>query len=232
MHYRTALLAIGLSLASLPAFSQSFVSSERYSDNPMNGVGVAHNAYTGCMAANYTGGGVSAHVENLVKRCGTPTAGDDAGFIRKHIELANATRGDTRLSMAENLRAYRSSFTVEQFAYFEDVDRILAEAANPEEADRGLKVLEDQAIKYLGRSDDDLAVLGAISTARHSTELWTQQNPIAASAQGKIPGWLQVAIADATGFVSGVKACGKLCGWVNAAIQSISTAFEVWGDND
>lgn len=232
MNYRAAFLAIGLALASLPAFSQGFVSSENYSDNPMDRVGVAHNAYTRCLAVNYTGGGVAAHVENLVKRCGMPTDGDPAEFIKKHTEIAIATRTDPSLSLVESLRPYRDSFSEEQFSYFEDTDQILAAAATPEEADLGLKLLEAQAVKSLGRSDKDLAVLGAISTARYSLELWTQDNPIIGTTQNRIPGWLQVVVADVTGFISGGGLATPVKAILNAIAQSIVAGIEAWGGKD
>lgn len=223
MKHRIALLALGLSLVSLPGFSQGLVSSEPYSDNPMNGVGVAHNAYSGCMAANRDAGG--SPVEVLAYRCGAPNDGKPEEFVRTYSELAKKTRTDTRLTIAENLRGHRASFGEEQFSYFEDMDRILAEARSPEEADGGLKALEAQAVKNLGRKENDLAVLGAISTARHSLELWTKDHPLEPETSGRAVPWLGVVIADLTGYVNGVKACGKLCGWINAAVQSVSTAL-------
>ncbi len=225
MNHRIALLALGLCLVSLPGFGQGLVSSEPYSDNPMHGVGVAHNAYAGCIAANRDAGG--SYAQLLAYRCGAPTDGKPEEFVRTYDELAKKTQSDPRLSMAENLRGHRASFGEEQFSYFEDVDRILAEARSADEADEGLKRLEAQAVKDLGRKENDLAVLGAISTARHSLELWSKDYPLEPNASGRAFPWLQVVIADATGYVNGVKACGgiKLCGFINAAIQSVSAAF-------
>jgi len=225
MKHRIALLALALSVVSLPGFGQGLVSSEPYSDNPMNGVGVAHNAYSGCMADNRGAGG--APVEVLAYHCGVQHDGKPEEFVRTYGELAKKTRTDTRLSIAENLRGHRASFGEEQFSYFEDMDQILAEARSAEEADAGLKALEAQAVKNLGRKDNDLAVLGAISTARHSLELWTKDRPLEPSASGRAFPWIAVVVADLTGYVNGVKACGgiKLCGYINAAIQSVSTAF-------
>ncbi len=228
MNYRSSLLAIGFSLISLPALAQDFVSAEKYSDNPMNGVGVAHNAYAGCMAANYSPTGKPTPVEVVVYTCGMPTDGDPEEFIRKHTEMANATRPDPKLSLAEGLKPYREQYNEQQFAYFEYMDRVLTNAKSPEEADKGLKDIEAQAIKALGRTDGDLAVLGVISTGRHSIELWSKDRPLGDGAARRGIPWEtigQVVVADMNGYASGAGACGKLCGYVNAAVQSVIAAF-------
>jgi hypothetical protein len=228
MNYRSSLLAIGLSLVSLPAFCQSFVSSEKYSDNPMDGVGVAHNAYAGCMAANYSPTGKPTPIEVVVYTCGMPTDGSPEAFIAKHTDLANNTRPDPKLSFAGNMKPYRDYYNDQQFAYFEYVDRALATSTNAEEADGRLKEIEAQAIKDLGRTDGDLAVLGVISTGRHSLELWTKDRPLGAGTASRGIPWeaiAEVVGADMSGYAGGVKACGKVCGYVNAAVQSDVAAF-------
>ncbi|BDU19681.1 hypothetical protein [Dyella sp. GSA-30] len=228
MNHRSLLLSLGLSLVTLPAFSQSLVSSEKYSDNPMDGVGVAHNAYAGCMAANYDQTGKTTPIEVVVYRCGIPTQGDPEAFIRKYTDMANNTRPDPKLSFVENMNRYRENYNAQQFSYFERIDKVLVGSTSPEEADRGLKALEDQAIKELGRTDGDLAVLGVISTGRHSIELWTKDHPVGeAATQRGIPWALigQIAGADMSGYASGANICGKVCGYVNAAVQSVVAVF-------
>jgi len=228
MNYRIPLLAFGFSLISLPAFCQNLVSSEKYSENPMDGVGVAHNAYAGCMAANYASTGKPTPVEVLVYNCGIPTGGAPEEFIRKFTDMADSTRPDPKLSLADNMKPYRDFYNEQQFAYFGYIDKVLTGSTDAQSADRGLKALEDQAIKELGRSDGDLAVLGAISTGRHSLELWTQDRPLGnANARLGIP-WEAIGAvvsADIGGFASGTKACGKVCGYINAAVQSVVAAF-------
>jgi hypothetical protein len=229
MNHRSLLLSLGLSLVTLPAFSQSFVSAEKYSENPMDGVGVAHNAYAGCMAANYDQSGKPTPVEVVVYRCGIPTQGAPEEFIRKHTDMANSTRPDPKLSFVENMKRYREDYNAQQFAYFDYINKVLIGSTSPEEADRGLKALEDQAIKELGRTDGDLAVLGVISTGRHSIELWTKDHPLDETATRRGIPWEtigQVVGADMSGYAGGVKACGKVCGYVNAAVQSVIAAFD------
>lgn len=228
MKMQSVAVAIGLSLVSLPGFCQGLVSSEKYSDNPMNGVGVAHNAYAGCIATVYDPKGKTTPIELLVYRCGFPTQGAPEAFITKYGQLVDQSAGDPKLSLVANLKPYRASFSEEQFSYFEDIDQILGTAKDPEDADRLLKTLEQQAAKALGRADSDLTVLGAISTTRHSLELWSQDQVATASSTQRGFPWqliVEVVVADVSGYASGSQACGKICGIAVGIVKSISAAL-------
>lgn len=225
MRYRLAAISVALSLISWSSFAQTFVSDEAYSDNPMHGVGVAHNAYAGCAALHYQPGQGGSPIEALVRQCGYPTGGSEEDFIRRQNALLSSSLDAGDAPLAEGLRAYRAAFSDEQFAYFEDIDSIFASTTDAATADRLLKTLETQAIRGLGRSDQDLTVLGAISTARHSLELWTR-NGDARGATTQRARWPKIFVADVRGFVIGTNTCTIICGVINGAAHSIVKAFD------
>ncbi|WP_363800084.1 hypothetical protein ABU614_08645 [Lysobacter firmicutimachus] len=217
-------LSIALSLASLPGACQSFPSSENYSYNPMHGVGVAHNAYAGCLIVNYAGGGELALADSLVRKCGARKDEDAEEFVREYAQIAGSLRPDPRLTLADNLRSLHSRFDPAQFAYFEDIDRVFAGAVDPEAASRELKALEAKAIGQLGRSDGDLEVLAAIATARYSLELWSRQRPLVTTAGRSFP-W-EVVAADVAGLLLGNAACGRECGVLVSTVFSAVAALQ------
>lgn len=195
-------------------------SAQTASNNPMDGVGVAHNSYAGCVVAQDPRSQRSP-VEVMINECGYPTVRPRAEAIAYYTAFVEQAHTDRALSLTANLAPYRKHFSAAQYAYFENAERILATSRDADEADRKLVDLENAAVAQLGRSDTDKVVLGGLSTLRRSLQLWGHSSVVTA-------GPIEIAAADAAGFVVGFLLAteNKLEAAVaNAVEQSVKAAL-------
>lgn len=227
MNRTTSLLAISLILASFSCAATGLQSPQSPSANPMDGAGVSHNAYASCIVTRDPQL-QRPMLEVMVYDCGYPTDGAPVQFIQNYTAFVGQLQSNPDLTAAENLRQYRASFSTTQFAFIEAMDDIFANSNTAAEASARLAQLEQDALNALGRSETDLVVLGGVSTARHSLDLWARDiadgtlgNSNSQTMIGR--GW-RIALADASGFMQGFLSAKdhKLeAGIVNGIIKSL-----------
>lgn len=214
MKYLAPFATVALALACTSAFAQT------PSNNPMDGVGVAHNSYAGCVVAQDPRGQRNP-VEVMIDECGYQTQRPRDEAVAYYTAFVEQAHTDRALSLTANLAAQRKHFSAAQYAYFENAERILATSRDAADAGRKLVDLENTAVTRLGRSDTDQAVLGGLSTLRHSLELWGNSSVVTA-------GPIEVAAADAAGFVVGFMMATENrleAAVANAVAQSVAAAL-------
>ncbi|QWF16494.1 hypothetical protein [Lysobacter capsici] len=218
MKYPAPFAAVALASALVLTCTSAFAQAP--SNNPMDGVGVAHNSYAGCVVAQDPRSQRNP-VEVMINECGYQTQRPRDEAIAYYTAFVEQAHTDRALSLTANLAPYRKHFSAAQYAYFENAERILATSRDAAEASRKLVDLENAAVNHLARGDTDRAVLGGLSTLRHSLELWGNSSVVTA-------GPIEVAAADAAGFVVGFMMAteNKLEAAVaNAVAQSVAAAL-------
>ncbi|BAV96010.1 hypothetical protein [Lysobacter enzymogenes] len=222
---------IALALALAAGFA-----SPAWAANPMDKVGIEHNAYLGCLMADE---GKMPTLKRLVDRCGYRPEGSVDDFIRTYEPFMPK---DTTSTYRERLAPYRAQFTAAEYAFVDRIDAALSpQAQSPEEIDKALAELETQALAQLGdKSTGARAILGSLSTARHSLEYWTPyysaREP--GNAAARWPKWLKVVVrvvasvvADAAtaalvgSFPATAPAAGPAAGVASGAV---SGALQDW----
>ncbi|MEH6419420.1 hypothetical protein [Pseudomonas sp. CGJS7] len=180
---------IGLSATLALALGACF-SSSAWAGNPLDNVGVEHNAYLGCLMAD---GAPPPSLELLVTRCGYRPQGSVSDFIRTYQPYMPT---EARSTYSQRVAPYRTQFTPAEYAFVAKIERALSpQAQSPEEIDRALAALEDQALAQLGdKSPGARGILASLSTARHSLQFWTPYYIEREESQSKLPKWLKVVI--------------------------------------
>ncbi|MFK3650388.1 hypothetical protein ACI2IY_18425 [Lysobacter enzymogenes] len=222
---------IALALALAAGFSSS-----AWAANPMDKVGIEHNAYLSCLMADE---GKMPTLQRLIDRCGYRPDSKPDEFVRTYQPFMPK---DTTSTYAERLAPYRAQFSAAEYAFVERIDQVLSpQAQSPEEIDEGLAKLEAQALAQLGdKSTGARAILGSLSVARHSLAYWTpyysEREP--GDVAARWPKWIKVVIrvvatvvADAaTGaavgaFPATAVAAGPAAG---AASGAVAGALQDW----
>ncbi|MGH8081402.1 MAG: hypothetical protein ACREP7_12585 [Lysobacter sp.] len=228
MKHAACLLAVALASCCLPALAEPAQSPWGPSNNPMNGAGVAHNAYLGCLLARNPNGERSM-LEVLVYDCGLPVDGARDEYVAQYKDYFDQEHTHKDKSLAEDLDPYRSRYSPVQFSYFEAIDRIFATAANLDEVGSKLAALENQAVASLARSETDLSVLGAVSVSRASLQLCkTRFKPgehLSSAGQAQYEQAMAVVGADVKGYTLGYAQGGGAPGAsLGNAMQMSATA--------
>ncbi|QQP94426.1 hypothetical protein [Lysobacter enzymogenes] len=159
--------------------------------NPLDNVGVEHNAYLGCLMAD---GSQPPSLELLVTRCGYRPQGTVADFVRTYQPYMPT---NPNLSYSQRIAPYASQFTPAEYAFVKRIEAALSpQAQSPEEIDRALAALETQALAQLGdKSPGARGILASLSTARHSLQFWTPYYiDRLEDSHAKLPKWLRVVI--------------------------------------
>lgn len=187
--------------------------------NPMERVGIEHNVYLGCLMRPKTDHDIPA-LARVVDECGLRVGTSTEEFVAQYQPLMNSNYGD---SVVGQVARYRSLFTAEQFAYFEQIDRIFASANNEEEIKSQLARLESHAIANLGsKSRAEQAVFAGLSTAQYSLEFWTERHSELPSKAK----WWQIVLSDLAGAVVGTALGGPALGGGLAATCSAGAAMD------
>ncbi|QWF16936.1 hypothetical protein [Lysobacter capsici] len=177
MKYTACFFAAALAAVTLAAPAAEPQSPWGPSNNPMNGAGVAHNAYLGCMLARDPTGQRSP-LEVLVYDCGMPVEGARDAYVAQNKDFFNQSHFNADKSLSENLDPYRSRYSAAQFSYIQGIDQIFATAASLSEVESKLAALEDHAVASLARGPADLQILGGVSVTRASLQQWkSRKNP-------------------------------------------------------
>jgi hypothetical protein len=173
-------------------------------ENPQQRVGIEHNLYLGCLM-DAGGGTTEVALRNLIEQCEFDPGIPKEEFVAFYSRALNI---DPYLSVERRMQTYRSSYTDEEFSYFRRIDQVFATAAGPEEADRALAALEEQAVaRFSGKTDGEASLLALLSTARHSLAYWSApgsplQQQAAQVGARKLKWWQKVLIvvgADCVG---------------------------------
>lgn len=226
---------IALALALAAGFG-----SPAWAANPMDQVGIEHNAYLGCLMADE---GKMPSLQRLVERCGYRPDGSVDDFIKTYQPFMPTS---TSASYRERLAPYRGQFTSAEYAFVDRIDAALSPTAqSPEAIDEQLAKLEAEALAQLGdKSTGARAILGSLSTARHSLAFWTpyysDREPDEVAARW--PKWIRVVVrvvatvvADAAtaaavgAFPATAPAAGPAAG---AASGAVSGALQDWQNAD
>ncbi len=207
--------AISLSAALFTLLSASSVQA----GNPMERVGIEHNVYLGCLMRENSNQNIPA-LARLVDECGLRVGMSTDAFVALYQPQLNQNYDD---SVIRQVARYRSEFTAEQFAYFEQIDRIFSTASNEEEIQSQLARLESHAIANLGsKSRAEQAVFAGLSTAQYSLQFWTERGGDAPRAQKAK--WWQIVLSDLAGAVVGTLLGGPVLGGGLAATCSAGAA--------
>ncbi|MBN7137641.1 hypothetical protein A7A76_23360 [Lysobacter enzymogenes] len=180
----SATLALALAAA-------GFSSSAAAAGNPLDNVGVEHNAYLGCLMADAS---QPPSLQLLVTRCGYRPQGSLDDFIQTFQPYMPT---NPNLSYSQRIEPYRGQFSAAEYAFVKRIEAALSpQAQSPEEIDRALAALEAQALAQLGdKSPGARGILASLSTARHSLQFWTPYYiDRLEDSHAKLPKWLRVVI--------------------------------------
>ncbi|MGH8080755.1 MAG: hypothetical protein ACREP7_09275 [Lysobacter sp.] len=153
-----------------------------FAGNPMERVGVEHNAYLGCLVAQGDNGArKGSSLEDVVDLCGYKPEGSREEFIGKY---ASYMPTDRDLRFGERVAPYRKRFDSREAAFLDRIDRALSsDAQSAAEIDAELTKIENEAIAQLdAKRPGSQAVLAGLSTARHSLEFWNKRYDVEAPA--------------------------------------------------
>lgn len=217
-----SLLTLGLlagAVHAAPALAQG---------NPLDRVGIEHNVYLACLVHNGATEGVEPLVA-VVEICGFRPGTSTEEFVARYAAFAQV---DPYAGVAQNLAPYRDAYNDQQFAYFEQIDRVLRMATDEAGADAAFARLEASAVAQLrSGSPADQSVLAALSTARHSLRYWsatvaTAGGRTGAAKSSKRRFWdvLMVVGADLLGAAGGTLIGGPVLGGVIGAASSAGAA--------
>ncbi|SDW05898.1 hypothetical protein [Lysobacter enzymogenes] len=183
---------LGLSATLVLALAAAgFSSSAAAAGNPLDNVGVEHNAYLGCLMADAS---QPPSLQLLVSRCGYRPQGSVEDFIKTFQPYMPTSAS---LSYSQRIEPYRSQFTAGEYAFVKRIEAALSpQAQSPEEIDRALAALEAQALAQLGdKSQGARGILASLSVARHSLQFWTPYYiDRLEDSHAKLPKWLRVVI--------------------------------------
>jgi hypothetical protein len=187
--------------------------------NPMEHVGIEHNVYLGCLMRANSDQSIPA-LARIVDECGLRVGTSTEEFVAYYQPLLNSNYDD---SVVQQVARYRSLFTLEQFAYLEQIDRIFAMSRDESEILSQLARLESHAIANLGtKSRAEQAVFAGLSTAQYSLKFWAERN--ADSVSAKRAKWWQIVLSDLAGAVVGTALGGPALGGGLAATCSAGAA--------
>ena len=187
--------------------------------NPMERVGIEHNVYLGCLMRETSDQNIPA-LARLVDECGLRVGMSTDAFVAHYQPQLNQNYDD---SVVLQVARYRSSFTPEQFAYFEQIDRIFSSAGDEAQIQSQLARLESHAIANLGsKSRAEQAVFAALSTAQYSLQFWSERGGDAPRVQKAK--WWQIVLSDLAGAAVGTLLGGPVLGGGLAATCSAGAA--------
>lgn len=205
--------------AVLSIMFSTLASSPAYAQNPMDESGAASVAYLACVLEGRPVT-VDAAVRSLVERCGYDPGMPTDQFVSQTL----ATLPSEPLApVAEQLAPFRRQFTDKQFAYVVSLDHVLQTSKSFDEMSIQLARLEAQATNELGRSKQDLKVLGALSSARHGFSFLSTFEDGRVSTMGFWRDLLQVGKVIggfAAGFVLGGPILACICAWGVMALMN------------
>ena len=164
-------------------------------ENPMEQVGVQHNAMLSCLY-KVDPSGSSDPFQLMVDVCGLRVDMTGAEFSE---EYSQRLPSDPLAPMDEQLKPYREEFSEEQYKYIEEMERVLT-TQEPAAAAKSLASLESRAAGSLGSEKGDLAVLSGLSTAKYSLRFWLNGSDPVPAKKAK---WWQVVLGDVVGAVVG-----------------------------
>lgn len=149
----------------------AWVSPARAAENPLEHVGIQHNAYLACVMEQDTTQGTSP-LRTLVERCGFDAGMSADELVRKYDFMVGAHVG---VGVAEGASPYREYFSDYEFSFVTRMDAILSLDADKATTDSLLAALEDEAVSRLNAGTrSGQALLASISTARHSVNYWAE----------------------------------------------------------
>ncbi|KRB08047.1 hypothetical protein ASD86_09640 [Lysobacter sp. Root690] len=134
-----------------------------------------------------------------------------------------ALPSDPLAPVAQQLAPIREQFTDKQFSYVVSLDNVLQTSKSFEEMFSQLSRLETQAINELGRSEQDMKILGALSAARHGLAFLSNFEDGRVSPMGFWRDLLQVGKvvgAFAAGFIGGGPILACICAWGVMALMN------------
>lgn len=165
------------------ALALSFGLETRAADNPQQRVGIEHNLYLACLM-DAGGGSTETALRNVVERCGYEPGIPTEEFVAFYSKELNI---DPFLSVEKRMQPYRSTFTEEEFSYFRRIDAAFAASTGPEDADRALAMLEEEAVgRFSGKTDGEAALFAMLSTARHSLAYWSESGALPQAQSGEV----------------------------------------------
>lgn len=189
--------------------------------NPMEHIGIEHNVYLGCLMRANSDQNIPA-LARVVDECGLRVGTSTEEFVAYYQPRLNSNYDD---SVVQQVARYRSLFTAEQFAYFEQIDRIFATASNETEILSQLARLESHAIATLGtKSRAEQAVFAGLTTAQYSLKFWAERNGDAPRLMKAK--WWQIVLSDLAGAVVGTALGGPVLGGGLAATCSAGAAMD------
>jgi len=224
---KCVLLILALACVATPAFAQQDSVPE---ENPMEEMGVLHNAYLGCLMKQDPEMQLNS-LRVLVERCGLSVKGDPEAFIE---EAGRLLPPDPLASWDDKLAPYHGLFNEQQQSFLDQLEAILSRTdATALQIAKSLSGLGIRASDELGREQADLAVLAAISVASHSLQFWTSEEHDTAGLRGvearRRPWWkvLFVVTGDAAGALIGTAVAPGpgTVGIAAAASQGVGTAI-------
>lgn len=183
-----------------------WLSPARAAENPLEHVGVQHNAYLACVMEQDTAQGTSP-LRTLVERCGFDAGMSADELVHKYDFMVGAHVG---VGVTEGAAPYRDYFIDYEFSFVTRMDAILSLAADKATTDSLLAALEDEAVSRLNdRTRSGQSLLASISTARHSVSYWAE-HPEGDDVQQRFP-W-DIVGADLLGALGGTLIGGPVMG--------------------
>ncbi|MBW8807340.1 hypothetical protein [Lysobacter capsici] len=205
-------------MASTALMLASIMGSQAYAQNPADASGLATATYLSCLL-DHKATTPRAAARALVEQCGYKPDQPVDEFVDQAVAQIPK---DPLAPITQQLAPLRDLYSDEQYAYFEQLDEILAGSASFDEMSNRLAGLEQQALTELGRSDRDLNVLGSISAARYTFEFIRTYQGTGVVAKGfwrdlRRVGELVAAVA--VGFAIAGPIGGALAGWAAIALM-------------
>ncbi|WP_157476480.1 hypothetical protein [Lysobacter sp. Root690] len=200
-------------------FLSTIASSPVHAQNPMDDSGAASVAYLACVLEARPAT-VDAATRSLVERCGYDPGMPIDQFVSQTLA---ALPSDPLAPVAQQLAPIREQFTDKQFSYVVSLDNVLQTSKSFEEMFSQLSRLETQAINELGRSEQDMKILGALSAARHGLAFLSNFEDGRVSPMGFWRDLLQVGKvvgAFAAGFIGGGPILACICAWGVMALMN------------
>lgn len=168
-------------------------------ENPMDDVGVLHNAYLGCLQK--TGGSIEDSLIRLVEKCGFDPGMSADAFVKAYQPVIEM---DPTIPLAEKMLPYRKRYSAYEFSYFERMDSIFISATDFNEADKMLAKLENEAVANIDPATSNGAnILASLSVARHSLRYWSEYSvntENGSTARRRWWQWALIIVGDCAGL--------------------------------
>jgi hypothetical protein len=191
-------------------------SSAHAAENPLDYVGIQHNAYLACVMDQDVLPGTSP-LRTLVERCGFDAGMSADELVRKYDFMVAAHVG---VGVTEGAVPYRDHFSDYEFSFVTRMDAILSLDADQATTDSLLAALEDEAVSRLNpRTRSGQALLASISTARHSVNYWAEHSE-GGDVEQRFP-W-NIVGADLLGALGGTLIGGPIMGTAIGVACSMS----------